>query len=243
MHPTSATSRIEAECCSAGDVFLTFKGRAAQPQTHPEDGINALDAMTLTHLGIALHRYKLPDDTRINDVVLEMSKIPNSVPELARQQVEISSFSLAHLYESIEMVKRVAEGAAHATMCELETEVEVGYFGRMRNETIGNVMREELIAVGEPMLEGFHMDMGGEDFGNVSRVIPGNMMYISINPEKKISGHTELFRQKAASEDGRHCLYVSGKALARAALVFMQDEELIAKAKAELAERIAAEQS
>lgn len=73
------------------------------------------------------------------------------------------------------------------------------------------------------------------------RVMPACNIFGTILPEKKISGHTPEFRELAISENGRHCLLVTSKAMACAALELLRNPELLAAAREELAERLAGE--
>ena len=128
-----------------------------------------------------------------------------------------------------------------ATGCEAEIEELGGYLGRIPNSVLGDAARGELEAFGEPVMGGMPGDKGGEDLGDVSRVIPACNIFGTILPERKISGHTPEFRELAISENGRHCLLVTSKAMACAALDLLRNPELLAEAREELAERLAGE--
>lgn len=104
-------------------------------------------------------------------------------------------------------------------------------------------MRNELRALGEPCMDGMPPDHGSEDFGNVSRIIPGINMFGTLLPDRKISGHTPLFRELAASESGLHCLLTSSKAMARTLLTLLLSPDVIARAKHELGARLTLEMS
>ena len=47
MHPTSAMARIGGECASFTDFEIEYFGKSAHAESHPENGINALDAANL----------------------------------------------------------------------------------------------------------------------------------------------------------------------------------------------------
>ena len=80
-------------------------------------------------------------------------------------------------------------------------------------------------------------DAGGEDLGNVSRVIPACNLYMTLLPDKKISGHTDQFRELAISDAGKHCLSISSKAMANSILTLYQNPQLLKQAKEELKRR------
>ena len=247
MHPTSAMTRIGGICTSFTGASITFTGRAAHAESHPEEGINAMDAATLFHQAIGLARQQLPDDVHVCEVITSMSNDIGRIPAEAKLEVEVSSTTGSHVEPAMEVVRRVAKGVAIATGCEYELEEERGYLGRVPNAVLGDVCRAELEAFGEPVMEGMPGDKGGEDLGNVSRVIPSCNVFGTILPERKISGHTPEFRELAISDNAKHCLRVNSKAIAMSSLVLMDDSaanpdgSLIALAKNELARRMAEE--
>lgn len=238
MHPTSATTRIGGECCSASSCYVTFHGKSAQAESHPENGVNAMDAQTLFHVALGLTRQQLPDGLHICDVVTGMSDDITNIPDHASLETEITTMNAAHLERGELVLRRIAEGVAHATGCTVDFRVERGYLGRVPNSTISEVLRAELEAVGEPCMPGMPSDQGSEDLGDVSRVIPAVNLFGTILPDRKISGHTVEFRELAGGENGRHCLIVNSKAMARTLLDLMRDPSLLVRARDELAKRL-----
>lgn len=244
MHPTSAMTRIGGICTSFTGCMVTFTGRAAHAESHPEDGVNAMDAASLFHQAVGVARQQLPDDVHICNVIASISNDIGRIPAEATLEVEVSSTVGAHVEPAMEMVRRAARGIAIATGCEWSIKEERGYLGRIPNAVLGDVCRKELEAFGEPVMDGMPGDKGGEDLGNVSRVIPSVNVFGTILPDRKISGHTPEFRELAISEAGKHCLRVSSKALASAVLNLLDnaaknpDNSLVSQAKAELEERL-----
>ena len=100
------------------------------------------------------------------------------------------------------------------------------------------LVKKELENIDEPLLEGMPFDYGGEDLGNISRVIPICNPYITIFPDYKISNHTEQFRELANSDAGYHCIEVSGKAMTRTLIDLFLEPDIIDQAKKELQERL-----
>lgn len=131
----------------------------------------------------------------------------------------------------------IAEGMALASGCRVSYKEIPGYYGRMPNTVLGELCRQEMLALQEPMMEGMPSDAGGEDLGNVSRVIPACNLYMTLLPEKKISGHTEQFRELAISDAGKHCLDVSSKGMANSIVRLFQEPDLLKQAKEELKRR------
>lgn len=241
MHPTSACTRIGGECTSFVGCYITFTGVPAQAESHPDRGVNAMDAASLFHQALGVRRQQLPDDVHICDVILEISNDVGQIPAHAKIEAEVSSLNGAHVGPAIEALRQIAEGVALATGCSWEWEDIPGYLGRVPNATLGDVLRAELSALGEPVMEGMPSDQGGEDFGDVSRRIPGVNLFGTLLPERKISGHTVEFRELAVSDAARHCLRVTSKAMAATFIEVLTDEALVERATVELQERLRAE--
>lgn len=241
MHPTSAMTRIGGACTSFTGCYVTYTGKPAHAESHPEEGVNAMDAASLFHQALGVSRQQLPDDVHVCDVILSISNDIGRIPANAKIEVEVSSTTGSHVAPAQEVVERCARGIAMATGCEVEIEHLGGYLGRVPNAVLGDIAREELRAFGEPVMDGMPSDKGGEDLGDVSRVIPACNVFGTLLPERKISGHTPEFRELSRSESGRHCLQVTSKALATSVCALMLHPELLTNAKEELAERIAQE--
>lgn len=243
MHPTSAITRIGGTCCSSSSYFVTFEGEPAQAESYPDQGINAMDAAMLFHVATGLIRQQLPDDLHICEVIKDIKSEIIDIPSFAELEVEATTPVTAHLERSRQVVRNAAEGAAIATGCNFSFREQVGYLGRIPNAVIGDVLRSELRALGEPCMDGMPPDQGSEDSGNVSRVILGINMFGTLLSDRKISGHKPLFRELAASESGLHCLLISSKAMARTLLSLLLSPDVVAKAKHELCARLTLEMS
>lgn len=241
MHPTSATTRIGGECTSFDGMYVTFAGKPAHAESHPEEGINAMDAASLFHQALGVSRQQLPDDVHVGDVILEISNDIGQIPSSAKLEVEVSSTVGSHVAPAMAVAERCARGIATATGCEVNIEVLGGYLGRIPNSVLGDITREELRVAGEPVMDGMPSDKGGEDLGDVSRVIPSCNIFGTILPERKISGHTVEFRDLAISENAQHCLRVTSKAMASSICRLLMEPQLLSEAKAELELRLAAE--
>ena len=243
QHPTSAPTRLAGACMSSMRYSCEFIGKSAHAGSHPEDGVNALSAANLFFVATGLLRQHFKGDMRLGGIIKDGGKGTGLIPDYARVEGSISSFSLSDLRRNAERVKACAEGSAHALGCELKFEIKEGYQGRVPNSILSEVCRKELQKMDEPLLEGMPIDYGGEDLGNVSRVIPICNPYVTIFPDYKISNHTEQFRELANSDAGRHCLEVASKAMGRTLIELIENPSIIDEAKKELVERMKEELS
>lgn len=237
MHPTSGVSRIAGKCKSEFGLTVTFTGKTAHAESHPEDGVNALDAMTLFFSAIGLLRQQLEKEIGISYYVKNGGISECLIPDQTTAQCLITSFGSFVLKETVEKVKRCAEGAAIATGCKYVIKEEPGYLGRIENTVLEKIGKSNMDILGEPVMAGAPADNGATDFGNVQRVVPGLNPYISLLPEEKISNHTEQFKQLAISKRSEYVCIFSSKLLANCAIDCLLDKEIIKAAWEELHER------
>lgn len=238
MHPTSYTNRLAGACLSSNRFEVEFIGKSAHSGSHPDNGINALSTANLFLTGLAFLRQHFKADYRLSSIIKEGGNAVGLIPENAKVIGSMGAFSLSDLKDLSERVRKCAEGTAFALGCDVNISIDEGYQGRVPNETLSNVCKKELLAIGEDVMEGMPIDYGGEDLGNVSRFIPICNPYISIFKDYKISNHTEEFKKLAISEAGYNCIKVSSKIMSRTAIELFNNASYIDKAKDELRERL-----
>lgn len=241
MHPTSEPTRLAGECMSSMKIEIEFTGKSSHASSHPEKGANALSAANLYFVATGMMRQHFKGETRLSGIINEGGKATGMIPETVTVSGSISTFNLKTLEQYAEKVRQCAEGAALAMGCEVDFQLTPGYQGRIPNQTLSDVCRAEFEELDEPLLDGMPFDYGGEDLGNVSRVIPICNPYTTIFPDHKISNHTVQFRELANSQAGKHCLQVSSKAMARTMMELFENPEIVQQAKEELADRLVAE--
>lgn len=238
MHPTSDMTRLAGECMSSTKLRIEFKGRSAHASSHPNKGINALSAANLYFVATGLLRQHCKSDFRLSGIIEDGGKGTGLIPDFVSINGSLSCFNTKDLEEYVVRVRKCAEGAALATGCEVNINFTPGYLGRVPNKILSDVCRKELISIGEPVMSGMPYDYGGEDLGNVSRVIPICNPYVTIFPDYKISNHTEQFRELANSEAGKRCIQIGSKALARTAMELFMNPNVVQDAKRELLVRM-----
>lgn len=233
MHPTSGVTRIAGECLSSHEMTLSWQGKTAHAESHPEDGVNALDALHVYYTAAACLRQQLPADVRLAHVVLNGGRTVGLIPDHCTISVNIVSED-QHLEDVKQKVRRCAEGAALATGCEVDIQEAVGYLGRKNNHTLEALFRKNFALIDEPVMDGMPEDFGTTDFGNVTRVVPSCNPYVSIFTERKISNHTMFFKEQVASSRGTEAIGIGAKVMAASALELILQPEMIREAKAEL---------
>lgn len=238
MHPTSFTSRLAGECLSSKKISIEYLGQSAHAGSHPDNGINALSAANLYFVATGMLRQHFKGDARLSGIIVDGGKQTGLVPDRSEIRGSLSCFNLNDLNRYEKMIKDAAEGCGVAMGCKCTVKIEDGYQGRIPNKILSDVCKEELKALNEPLMDGMPIDFGGEDLGNISRVIPICNPYITIFPEYKISNHTEQFKNLSISEAGKRCIEISSKSMARTAIELLANPKIIEEAKQELKERL-----
>lgn len=238
MHPTSSLTRLAGECMSSMRLDITFHGKSAHAGSHPEDGINALSAANLYFVATGLLRQQFKGDMRLSGIIKEGGTQPGLIPDHVRILGSISSFDLQQLRNNVEKVRNCAQGSALAMGCEVTCKISEGYQGRVPNQVLSDLCRKELIELKEPLLDGMPFDYGGEDLGNVSRVLPICNPYVTIFADHKISNHTPQFCELADSQAGYRCIQVGSKAMARSLMEILCQPSILQQAKEELQDRM-----
>lgn len=234
LHPTTGVSKVAGKCKSSYNIDVTFIGLESSAISRPEKGINANEAAVLLHqvLGSAM-RY-LPSDVLIMPFITETDYKNGLLPTISKVKITITADEDDSIMKAVKRVNDIVKGVSLITGAKSEIKDLGGYAGRVINETIGNLLRDNMINYGEEIQDGFVDDNGFEDFGNVNRVIPGMMVYPTLMKEEKASNHTKRFLELSDPEVSSDVIKLGGKVMAATAIDLFLDTELILKAKKEL---------
>ncbi|MGH3272759.1 MAG: M20 family metallopeptidase [Streptosporangiaceae bacterium] len=178
----------------------TFTGRAAHAAAAPHEGLNALDAATLTLVSIGLLRQQMRPDSRVHAIVVEGGDAVNVIPERSRLRVFVRSGDPQYLRGRLApAVLNCVAGAAMATGTTVEmTEAAPAYDPMNSNPVLADLARDAFMAVGrEPAI--LSTPGGSTDMGNVSQLMPVIHPYIGVTPG--LSLHTRDFAAAAGSPD------------------------------------------
>ena len=216
VHPADRTL-VERGSLSITEVKIEFHGKPAHASGSPEEGINALDAVIQTFVGLNALRQHIRDGARIHGIITHWGTKPNIVPEYAAALFYVRDIDDDYKEELVEKLRKCAEGAALATGAKLTfTRVGHEYKSMRPNHHLAQSFRKNIEELG------FEIDppkggMGSTDMGDVSQVVPAIHPYIKIAPTGT-PGHSHEFAQAARSEEARKGMIAAAKALAAVAL-------------------------
>ncbi|MGH9088773.1 MAG: amidohydrolase [Acidimicrobiales bacterium] len=114
VHPWP-TERLAAHCLAVSHFDVHFRGKEAHASAAPWEGVNALDAMTVSQVAIGLLRQHLRPGDQVHGVVLEGGEAANVVPSAVRGRFMCRADSLECLERLDPRVRACFESGALAT--------------------------------------------------------------------------------------------------------------------------------
>jgi amidohydrolase len=238
VHPsTHDTATIKSLACISLDI--EFFGQEAHAAAHPEEGINALEAMIQSFTAINSLRQHIKDRARIHGIITDGGQVTNVVPAHSAASFLIRSPDEAYLEELKEKVLNCFIGAATATSARLEYRwAEVQYAPMRNNLTIAQLFINNMNTLGRQIqMENDNQSFGSTDMGNVSQLVPSIHPSIAIAP-KGIAIHSPQFAEAAASDAGIQGMIDAAKSLAMTVVDLLSSPETIDRVNKEFAENL-----
>ncbi len=194
VHPWP-DERLEATCLAVSHFDVRFAGREAHASAAPWEGINALDAMTVSQVAIGLLRQHLRPGDQVHGVVTEGGRAANVVPGSAAGRFMCRSRTARGLAELEPRVQACFEAGALATGCAVSYEELCPPYSHMESDGgLLGAYRANAEALGRR----FTLDDRGEppptlstDMANVSLAVP------SIHPLMAIEAGGAVNHQPA----------------------------------------------
>ncbi len=217
FHPSGVTWPIRGSLANVR-LKVRYRGKPSHAASAPHEGVNALDAMIQFFVSVGLLRQQLRDDARVHGIITYGGAAANVIPDRTEAVFSVRATDRKYAQETLARVIECARGAALATGATLEHEAIPGYDAIRPNRSMAAVFGRHLQRLEwpiDPMPE--RPRMGSTDMGNVSHSLPAIHPYVSIGP-RDLKGHTDEFREAAATDAGRAAMVVAAKAMALTAL-------------------------
>jgi amidohydrolase len=237
VHPGSRDiATIEALACISLDV--EFHGKEAHAAAHPEQGINALDAMILSFNSIGALRQHIMDRSRIHGIIINGGEAANVIPEYTSAKFLVRASENSYLEELKDRVLNCFKGAALATGCKLDYKWGDKVYNTMNsNIFLANMFAENMRSLGrEVKVFDAKYGFGSTDMGNVSHVVPAIHPSISITDSSLVHTHTLEFARAAVSPAGNLAILDGAKALAMTVVDLLGNSDNINSVKNEFIE-------
>jgi amidohydrolase len=228
IHPWP-NERLDANCLAVDHFDVTYEGKEAHASAAPWEGVNALDALTIANVAIALLRQQLRPGDQVHAIVAEGGAAANIIPRHVVGRFMARSVTAARLAQLRERLAGCFEAGARATGATLSVEEIGSSFSHMESDT-------ELLAHYRTAAEGlgrsFALDDQGEprptistDMANVSLVVPSIHPLLAI-PTNGAVNHQPEFTAACVTPEADQAVIEGAIALAHTAILVAQDQTL-----------------
>jgi len=221
--PHIATTRFE----------VTMHGRAAHAAAAPWDGINALDAVVAGYNGVSALRQHLRPGEKVHGIITHGGDAENVVPERAEAVFQVRAPDTGRIQPVLAKVLACFEGAAVQTGCTMHHEPLGAYAEMLYNEPLASAYRTNGEQLDRAFIDPDIIPLsvaGSTDMGNVSHAVPTLHAMIRI-ADLDVPGHSDRFREAAASAEGDQAVVDGAKALAMTALDLWESPALLDAAR------------
>jgi len=228
IHPFP-TERLDAICLAVDHFDVTFIGKEAHASAAPWEGVNALDALTISQVALGLLRQQLRPEDQVHGIVVEGGSAANIIPSRVVGRFMARSSTSTQLSELRERVNACFEAGALASGATLLIE-ELGHqFSHM-------VADQEILAhyrrAAESLGRSFALDDDevakptiSTDMANVSLVVPSIHPLLMI-PTHGASNHQPEFTVACVTPAADQAVIDGAVALAHTVVGVAQDRAL-----------------
>jgi amidohydrolase len=231
IHPWP-DERLDATCLAVDHFDVTFRGKEAHASAAPWQGVNALDALTIAQVAVALLRQQLRPDDQIHGIVVEGGSAANIIPSLVVGRYMARSTTSARLGELRARINACFEAGALATGARCSIEELGSAFSHMStDQDILAHYRRSAEALGRS----FELDDQGApkptistDMANVSLVVPSIHPLLSI-PTNGAVNHQPEFTAACITDAADQAVLDGAMALAHTAIAVAEDQSLRAR--------------
>ncbi len=220
VHPWPA-DRLAGKCLAVSHFDVTFSGREAHASAAPWEGVNALDAMTVSQVGIGLLRQQLHPGDQVHGVVLEGGVAANVIPEKVRGRFMCRSATLPDLQRLDLRVRACFEAGAHATGATVSFEECSPVYSHMESDApLLAAYRANAEALGRRFTlddEGAPLPTFSTDMANVSLAVPTIHPLIGLHTGGAVN-HQHAFAAATVTPSGDAAVRDGAVALAWTAI-------------------------
>ncbi len=149
-HPAFMNSLWGCSFLAMNSMKFKFKGIPAHAAAAPDAGRSALDAVELMDVGANYLREHVNEKVRIHYAITNGGGLPNTVPADAEVWYYVRAPKRSDVKAVTQRLIKIAHGAAEMTETEMSYELLAGCYDAVPNHVIGDVMLENMRAIGGP---------------------------------------------------------------------------------------------
>ncbi len=147
-HPGSQNSASARSSLANKSAKFRFYGNSAHAAAAPDKGRSGLDGIEAMNMMVNMMREHVTAESRIHYVITKGGDAPNIVPGFAESFYYVRHPEMQEVRDMFERVVKAAEGAALGTGTRMEYEVIHGIYNVLPNETLSEIMYQNLQTVG-----------------------------------------------------------------------------------------------
>jgi amidohydrolase len=231
VHPWP-NDRLTGRCLAVQQFDVTFHGKEAHASAAPWQGVNALDAMTISQVAISLARQQLHPGDQVHGIVTEGGSAANIIPSHIVGRFMARSTTSESLVRLRAKLQACFDAGALASGARLTTENIGNPFSHM--EADDDIVAHYRTAA-EALGRNFELDDSGDplptfstDMGNVSLVVPTIHPLIGIETDGAVN-HQPEFTAACITESADRAVLEGALSLAHTAIGVAEDEKLRAR--------------
>jgi amidohydrolase len=230
VHP-NAYETAYPRLIAAAQLRVEMHGRAAHASLFPDRGVNALDALVLSYLGVAMLRQHLPPGDRVSGIVVSGGQAVNVVPDHTAARWLLRAPDEPGLRRLEQRVLACARaGAAAAGGRYSVVRLAPDYAELTANRPLAEAYSRNARQLGRRLLSPGAMPatvVGSTDMGNFARRVPAIHPMIAI-ARRDVTPHTPEFARAAVSPAAGRAVLDGAKALAMTTVDLWLDPALAA---------------
>ncbi|MBQ6438811.1 MAG: amidohydrolase [Mogibacterium sp.] len=149
-HPMSVNMAFDTSYLANASFKFYYTGLSSHAGFAPQNGRSALDAMELTNVGVQYLREHVIDGTRIHYTTDSCGYAPNIVHPDAKSWYYVRAPHMSDVKETMERVKKCAQGAAIMTETQVRFELLSGCSEMLINNAFADLTYKNLVEM-EPI--------------------------------------------------------------------------------------------
>jgi amidohydrolase len=194
IHPWP-TEWLTGSCLAVSHFDVTFTGKEAHASAAPWEGVNALDAMTISQVAIGLLRQQLPPGDQVHGMISDGGQAANVIPASVTGRFMARSRTIEGLLALEPRIRACFEAGALASGCTVEFEELSPPYTHMEADP-------ELLALWRHNAESLGRNFDNDDAGRPRPTFSTDMANVSlavptIHPLMRIETHGAVNHQHA----------------------------------------------
>ncbi len=236
MTHAGPNTTVDIKSLALETIRAEFKGIASHAAMSPEKGRSAVDAMLLSLHGLEMLREHVREDVRMHYAIMETPPAYNIVPDHAKIEYVLRSYSSDYLQTVVARLEKVIQGAAYMTETEVSMEKLDGVQSKIPVYALNDRIMKYAEELDAPQRIPFREKTGSTDFGNVLHMVPGACVRVAAVPEGTPS-HSQGFLDAGKSAAMHAAIKLSARIMANVAADLIEERSFAEAVSAEYAAR------